>query len=391
MGSSNRACIVGIGQSDYAKWGTIVDRSEFQLTCEAVVAAIGDAGLAPHAVDGFASFSDDASEPALLMVALGIDQLRHTSMVWGGGGGGSCGALANAVAAVESGQAHYVVAFRGLCQGQSFRYGQFHPWTPHACFTAPFGLFAPPQKFALLVRRHMHEFGTTSEQLAEIALVCRANANRNPHAVMHGRPLTVDDYMAGRMIADPLRLHDCCLESDGAAAIVVTTQERAADLPGRPVAVLAAQQGSGHMWGTGLLGGHNMPDDTYASANSTGMADDLFGRAGVSRDDIDVAQLYDAFTGMVLFALEDFGFCPRGEGGRFVADGHIAWPDGSLPCNTSGGNLSEAYIHGFNLVVEAVRQLRGASTAQVENAELALVCGGESVTPTSGAILARMS
>lgn len=383
----NRAVIVGVGESAYAKWGGSADRSQFALACEAILNAAADAGLPPSAIDGFASYSDDANDPSRLMVALGIDQLRFASMVWGGGGGGSCGALAHAAAAVESGQATAVAVFRGLCQGQSFRFGQYHAWSPDAAFTAPFGLFAPAQMFALLARRHMHLYGTTSEQFAEVALACRDNAQRNPRAVMHGRPLTLAEHQASRMIADPLRLYDCCLESDGAAAVIVTTTERARDLKARPVHMLAAQQGSTGGWGSGMLGGHNMPDEIYASGNARVMAGELFARAGVRPDEIDVAQLYDAFTATVIFSLEDYGFCGVGEGGPFAADGNLRWPDGRLPVNTSGGNLSEAYIHGFNLVVEGVRQLRGESTSQVPDARLCLVSGGESVTPTSAAIL----
>lgn len=386
---SQRAVVVGIGESRYARWGGIQDRSEFQLACEAILAAAKDAGLPPGRIDGFASFSEDANEPALMSVALGTESLRFASMVWGGGGGGSCGALAHAVAAVESGQAHYVAAFRGLCQGQSFRFGQFHPWSPDAGLSAPFGLLAPPQMFALLARRHMHEYGTTAEQLGHVALAARAHAQRNPRAVMYGRPMTMADYLASRPIAEPLRLYDCCLESDGAAAVIVSTAERARDLAARPVAVLAAGQGAGPGFGTGMLGGHNMPDADYASANQRRLATDLYGRAGVGPADIEVAQIYDAFTITVLFGLEDFGLCGRGEGGPFAASGALRWPAGRLPTNTSGGNLSEAYIHGFNLVVEGVRQMRGTSTCQVADARLCLLAGGESVTPTSGAILAR--
>ena len=385
--SRNRARIVGIGESAYTRWGGQPDKSELDLALEAILAAAADAGLAPGEIDGFASYSDDTSAPERLTVALGTRQLRLASMVWGGGGGGCCGALAHAAAAVETGRARYVAVFRGLAQGQSFRFGRFHPWSAHADFCAPFGLMSPPQLFALLLRRHMHEFGTTAEQLGEVALVCRDNAGRNPRAVMRDRPLTMQAYLASRMIADPLRLHDCCLESDGASAVIVTTLERARDLAARPVEVLAAAQGSGQGWGSGMLGGHNMPARTYASGNAGAMATELFAQAGVTPEDIDVAQVYDAFTGTVLFALEDYGFCGRGESGAFAAAGHLRWPGGRLPINTSGGILSEAYIHGFNLVVEGVRQLRGDSTSQVANARLCLVTGGESVTPTSGAIL----
>jgi acetyl-CoA acetyltransferase len=385
---SQKACIVGVGESEYAKWGKVTDRSEFHLSCEAITGAAADAGLPVNLVDGFASFSDDANDPSLLMIALGTEQLRFSSMVWGGGGGGSCGAIAHAAAAVETGRADYVAVFRGLCQGQSFRFGQFHPWSPHSSFTAPFGVFAPSQLFALIAQRHMYQYGTTEDHLAEVAITCRDNATRNPRAVMGSTPLTVEGHHNSRMISDPLRLYDCCLESDGACAVIVTTRERARDLKQTPVDILAAQQGSTKGWGTGMLGGHNMPDEIYPSGNARVLAKELYATAGVTPDDIDVAQLYDAFTPTVLFALEDYGFCGVGESGAFVADGNIRWPNGNLPVNTSGGNLSEAYIHGFNLVAEGVRQMRGTSTSQVANASVGLVCAGESVTPTSAVILA---
>ena len=387
MSHQRRACIAGIGQTPYSKWGDMTSESEFSLACKAVISAATEAGLDPREIDGFSSFSNDRNEPALLMNALGINQLRFTSMVWGGGGGGSCGAVALAQAAVESGQANYVVVFRSLCQGQFSRFGQFYPWTDHAGFLAPFGMLAPPQMFAPLVRRHFHLYGTTEEHLGKIAITFREYANKNPNAVMYRQKLDMSQYLSSEMICDPLRLYDCCLETNGAAALLVTTWERAQDLNEKPIEILAAQQGSDRNWGTGILGGHNMPASRYASANAFGLAADLYGRAGVTSDDIDVAQIYDAFTGMVLFALEDFGFCRPGESGPFVAEGNLGM-GGDLPCNTSGGILSEAYIHGLNLVLEGVRQIRGRSESQVPNARLALVTGGESVTPTSALILA---
>ncbi|HYF57809.1 MAG TPA: acetyl-CoA acetyltransferase [Burkholderiaceae bacterium] len=380
-------CITGIGQTAYTRWGGTVDRSEFSLACEAILAAIADAGLRPDDIDGIASYSSDRNEPAMLQRALGIEQVRFASMVWGGGGGGACGGLAHAAAAIESGRARHVVVFRALCQGQQFRFGRFHPWTPETAFTAPFGLFSPPQMAALVVQRHMHLYGTTSVQLGRVAIACRANATRNPAAVMRDRPITMEDYLASRMIASPLRLLDCCLESDGAAAIVVSGLASARDARAPVIEILAAAQGSERGWGTGLLGGHNQPVESYATGNSTVMARELFARAGVMPDDLDVAQVYDAFTGTVLIALEDYGLCGRGESGPFVEAGHVDWPDGRLPINTSGGNLSEAYIHGFNLTIEAVRQLRGTSTSQVDGARVCLVTGGQAVSPVSGAIL----
>ena len=387
--NSQRACIVGIGETDYTRWGGIQDRSEFHLACQAVMAAAADAGLPVSEIDGFTSFSGDTSEAALLQVALGLPRLRFASMVWGGGGGGSCGAVDQAVAAVESGLARYVIAFRSLAQGQSRRFGLHRGGRVHGSFTAPFGMLAPAAMTAPMVRRHMHDFGTTYEHMAEVAITCRENAGRNPRAVMRDRPLTLETYFASRMIADPFRLNDCCLETDGACAVLVTTAERARNLRRAPVRILASAHGSGPGWGSGALGSHNMPLGTYASVNSREIAPELFARAGVSPSDIDVAQMYDNFTGLVIMALEDYGFCAIGEGGPFVASGAIRWPHGSLPINTAGGNLSEAYIHGLNHVVEAVRQLRGESTSQVADAETCFVCGGIGVAPTSALILAR--
>lgn len=386
-GSARQACVVGIGESAYAKRGGIADRSEFQLACEAVLTACADAGLPVEEIDGFASFNDDPNTPNLLQVALGLPTLRFAGLTFGGGGGGSCGAVALAQAAVEAGKANYVVVFRAICQGQRRRYGRHYAGRLQGSYVHPFGLFAPPQMLALVVQRYMHETGTTAEQMAHVALVCRDNATRNPRAIMRDRPLTLEDYFAARFIAEPLRLHDCCLETDGACAVVVTTRERARDLKAKPIEILAAVQGSGRGWGTGALGSHNMPLDTYASANARELAGELFGSAGLQPGDIDVVQLYDHFSGMVLMTLEDFGFCGRGEAGAFVAGGGASWPNGELPMNTAGGNLSEAYIIGFNHVIEAVRQLRGQSTSQVPDARTCLVSGGAGAAPTSALIL----
>ena len=387
--SLRSCCIVGIGQSEFTKWGGIKDRSQFQVTVEATLAALADAGIKPSEVDGLTSFSNDTNDAPLMQVALGMPRLRLSGMLWGGGGGGSCGAISLACASIEAGHADIVVAFRGLCQGQGRRYGMFGEDWFNGSFVDPFGIFAPSQMLSLAVRRFMHLYPITEEHFAEVALSARVNANRNPLAVMHDRPLTREQYLASRWIAEPFRLHDCCLETDGAAAVVITTRERARDLPGKPVDILAAAHGSGPGWGTGLLSGHNMPDEDYASTNSKYLARELFARADLKPKDIDVAQIYDHFSGLVLMALEDYGFCGKGESGEFVASGAIRWPDGKLPLNTSGGQLSEAYVHGMNLVIEGVRQLRGNSTSQVADARTCLVTGGLGVSPTSALILGQ--
>ncbi len=384
-----QACIVGIGETPYTRWGGMGDRGEWSLACEAVLNAVADAGLEIDQIDGLASFSDDATVPWLMQHALGLPRLGFTSLVWGGGGSGACGAVAHAAAAVEAGQAQFVAVFRSLCQGPGHRYGQAGGFRglPHLNFVAPFGMFSPPIMIAPLVQRYIHEFNAKPEHFGEVALVCRDNAQRNPRAVMRGRPLTMEDYLNSRIIASPLRLFDCCQENDGACALIVTTLERARDLRRKPVRILTAAQGGNPGWGDGALGSHNMPIAEYGAGNGKALATRLFERAGVTPADVDTVQIYDHFTGLVLMTLENFGFCGRGEAGPFVAAGHMRWPDGSLPLNTSGGHLSEAYIHGLNLVVEGVRQLRGESTSPVKDAEICVVTAGASASPFSAAIL----
>jgi acetyl-CoA acetyltransferase len=383
-----RAAIAGVGESAYARWGRSAGRSELGLACDAILAALGDARIEPEAVDGLASFSSDANQPALVQAALGLGELRHSSLVWGGGGGGCLAAIANAAAAVASGQASTVLVYRALAQGQTGRLGAAVARGPLAEHTAPFGLTSPAQNAALAARRFMHERGATSEHLCEIAVTARTNAQGNPRAVMNGKPLDEAGYFASRMVADPLRLLDCCLECDAAAAVVVTSLERARDMRRAPVAVLSAMQGGAAGWGLAFNGGHNQPLGDYVDANAAHLASALFAEAGVRPADIDVAQLYDAFTPMVLVQLEAYGFCGRGESGAFVASGALR-RGGALPFNTAGGSLSEAYVHGLNLVVEAVRQVRGEALNQVPDAELAFVGGGPGVAPTSAMIVGR--
>lgn len=385
----NTPCIVGIGQTVYTRWNQPTGGSDLQLACQAILAAADDAGLPTRRIDGVTSFGGDASDPPTIQASIGLDELRMSAMVWPGGGGGSCGSVDLAAMAVSSGQASYVVAMRGLAQGQIGRFGLYKPKWRHDSFTHPFGLFAPPQLLALAVRRHMHEYGTTHEQMGAFAIACREHARRNPAAVMGAKPLDMETYLAARMIADPLRLYDCCLETNGACAVLVTTWERARDLKAVAVPILASVHGSSRGWASGPLGAFNMPLERFATVGADHLARDLYGKAGVAPGDLDVAQIYDNFTGVAMMAMEDFGLCGRGESGPFCASGAISWPDGDLPVNTHGGNLSEAYIHGLNHVVEGVRQMRGVSTCQVEDARLCLVTGGPGPAPTSGLILGR--
>jgi acetyl-CoA acetyltransferase len=255
-------------------------------------------------------------------------------------------------------------------------------------FAMPYGLLMAAAAYALPTRRHMHLYGTTGEQLGRIAVTFREHAGRNPRAVMGSRPMTLADHQASPMIADPHRLFDCCLESDGACAVVVTTPERARDLAKRPVEILASEQGAPKGYAFGSFTNANISDELYATGGCEELAGRLYGKAGLGPRDVDVAQIYDHFTGCVLMQLEDYGFCGRGEGGPFVESGALSWAGGSLPTNTHGGSLSEAYIHGLNHVVEGVRSLRGESTSPVEGAEVCLVTSAACV-PSSALLLAR--
>ena len=405
--SARAACLVGVGETPYAKWGGL-DASEYQLAVEAVLAAVADAGLSAEDVDGLASFAEDRNDATFMAADLGLPELRYASLSWLPGGGGACAAVANAAMAVETGAAEVVVVYRSLCQGQFRRFGRGPGNAPsgrgaarvphvrrarslleaHVAFTMPFGMFSPPIAYAMVIRRHMHRYGTAPEHLGAVAVTMRAHAARNPRSVMGARPMTLDDYFASRMVAEPFHLFDCCLENDGACAVVVTTAERAADLAQPAVCVLASAQGTPRGFGHGQYSNVGMPDDDYASAGARGVAARLWARAGLGPKDIDVAQIYDHFTGLVLLSLEDFGFCEVGGGGPYAASGSLAWPNGALPTNTHGGSLSEAYIHGLNHVVEGVRQLRGASTSQVDGARTCLVTSAAGV-PTSALVLGR--
>jgi acetyl-CoA acetyltransferase len=397
---SRRACIVGIGETRYTKWGGITDASEYALAVEAITRACGDAGVDVHEVDGLCSFGDDRNAATFLAADLGLIELRWATMSWLPGGGGSCAAVASAALAVESGQAKTVVVFRSLCQGQFGRFGQGPGGRrpkddrapglrrarslidAHAAFTMPFGMVNPPTAYAMVMQRHMHLYGTTSEQLGNVAVRFRGHATSNPRAVMGDKPMTLTDHQESRMVAEPFRLFDCCLENDGACAVVVTTEDRARDLRRTPVAVLASAQGAPTGFGHGQYLNVGLPDELYASAGAAGVATRLWGSAGIGPNDVDIAMVYDHFTGLVLLTLEDFGFCDRGDGGGYFAET-------TLPMNTHGGSLSEAYIHGLNHVVEGVRQLRGVSTSQVDGAQTCLVTGAAGV-PTSALVLGRL-
>lgn len=379
-----RVAVIGIGETDYYRHGASPD-PEFKLALKAILAACDDAGLDPREIDGFASYSDDRSDASRLAAALGTHRLRAATMQWGGGGGGCCAAVANAAASIVAGLADCVVVFRSLAQGQYGRFGQtagIDTISGEKAYLMPYGVLAPPQRFAMRVQRYMHEHGVRQEALRAIALASYHHAQANPRAVMHGKPLDEAKYDASRWIAEPFHLYDCCMENDGAAALVLVPEERAKDFRHKPAYLLGAAIGSGHRAGAIP---HNSP--LYASASFETLAPDLYRIAGVRPSDVGVVQCYENFTGGVVMALAEHGFYAPEQANDFLTLENLIAPAGRLPLNTSGGNLAECYMHGFELVLEAVRQVRGASTNQVKRNDVAMVIGGPMVTPASNLIL----
>ena len=379
-----RVAVVGIGETAYYKHGRAPE-SEFALALRAILRACEDAGIDPRRIDGFASYSNDRNDPSRLAAALGLPELRFSNMQWGGGGGGGSAAVGNAAAAVAAGYADCVVVFRALAQGQFQRFGAAPPGgtvSGEAALTFPYGLISPAQRFAMRVMRFMHDHGVRPEAQRAIALASYHHAQANPRAVMHGRPLTPEAYDASRFIVEPFRLFDCCMENDGAAALVLVSAERARDLRRPPAYLLGVAQGSEYR---NAARGHNAP--TYASSSFTTVAPHLWEMAGLGPKDVHVVQSYENFTGGVLMSLVEHGFFAPEEANDFLTVENLIAPGGRLPLNTSGGNLAECYMHGLELQIEAVRQLRGASTSQVPGARVGLVISGPMVTPVSSMLL----
>jgi acetyl-CoA acetyltransferase len=391
----DRTAVVGIGATPFYKRGESLPQTKIEMAGKAILAACEDAGLSIRDVDGFAYYSG-GFDTALIAQTLGIPEVRFTATTTGGGGG-AAGSVGLAAAAIVSGHADVVVSLMTLQQVPTARFGAAfatkgtggysRPTNPETDFVAPSGLFAPGQMFSLLAMRHMHQYGTRREAFGEIAISTRQNATTRPSARFR-EPITMDDYLNARMISDPLCLYDYTQENDGAVAVITTSAERARDLRHPPVYVVASAHGGHGRWGQSITW-MGMPEEYFASSGHRPIAKDLYERAGVTAADIDVALLYDHFTPMVLMQLEDYGFCPVGEGGPFVEAGNIRFKTGTIPVNTHGGNLSEAYIIGMTHVKEAVEQLRGEAVNQVENAEFALVTGGPAPMPTSATIFRR--
>ncbi|AEG50842.1 acetyl-CoA acetyltransferase-like protein [Sphingobium chlorophenolicum L-1] len=383
-----RTAVVGVGESRFYKHGRATD-SEFKLTLDAILAAVADAGIDPRRIDGFASFSMDRSDPSRLAAALGLPELRYANMFWGGGGGGAA-AVANAAAAIIAGQAKCVVVFRGIAQGQHGRFGDgaaVSGYSKDGSYFAPYGLLTPASWYAMRVTRFMHDHGIEQDALRAISLASYHHAQSNPRAVMNGSPLTVEKYDASRWIIEPgFRLYDCCMENDCAAAIILVAADEAQALHQQPAYILGAAQGSEYRNQARV---YNAPN--FASSSFSTVGPRLFEQAGVKPSEVDVAQSYENFTGGVLMSLIEHGFCAPEEANTFFTLENLTAPGGRLPLNTSGGNLAEAYIHGMGLIVEAVRQVQGRSTAQVPEVNISFVSSGPMVSPCSNLLLGNRS
>lgn len=363
----DNAAIVGVGRTEYSRNSGV---STLTLALRAIRAALDDAGLAVGDVDGVVCHRvGDSALAAVVAQSLGVQDLRYHHDLFGGGSQ-SAWVVGSAAMAVATGMAECVVGWRAVNARSEFRMGgtgRAAPDTIEFQYQTPYWYATPPQQFAMYARAYMHAYGVTPEDLGRVAIAQRDFAADNDRAVMRTR-LTMDEYLESRMIVDPLRLFDCCLETDAAVAVVVTTAERARDLARPPVLIAGAASGGGHTLFS------NGKADLTTSAAAT-MAARLYETAGVGPEDVDVLELYDAFTPLVLIQLEDYGFAPKGDGAKLVAEGVTA-RGGRLPVNTHGGHLSEGYVHGLNHVAEAVDQLRGdAGLRQTPGAEVALVTG----------------
>ncbi|MFJ3105302.1 lipid-transfer protein [Streptomyces sp. NPDC086835] len=373
-----RAAVVGIGATEFSKNS---GRSELRLAAEAVRAALDDAGLSPADVDGMVTFTMDTNPEITVAQAAGIGELSFFSRVHYGGGA-ACATVQQAALAVAAGIAEVVVCYRAFNErsGRRFGSGVQHrePSAEGAAlgWNLPFGLLTPASWVAMAAQRYLYAYGLTPEAFGHVAVTGRRHAATNPAAYFYGRPITLEDHAASRWTVEPLRLLDCCQETDGGQAIVVTGLERARDLRRPPAVILAAAQGAGRAQEQ-MTSFYR--DDLTGLPEMGVVARQLWRTSGLAPRDIDVGIVYDHFTPFVLMQLEEFGFCKPGEGAAFVASD-------ILPLNTHGGQLGEAYLHGMNGIAEAVRQLRGTAVNQIPGAARALVTAGTGV-PTSGLVL----
>ena len=367
----DKAIIAGIGQTEFSKES---GRSELQLAAEASAAAIADAGLVPAEIDGMVTFTLDTSDELQLIRCLGVPDVRWWSRTPHGGVGANTTML-HAVAAVASGAANNVLIWRAFNERSGNRFGQPTNQTspPGWSWYLPYGLDTPAKIYALNFQRYMDVYGVSNEDFGRYSVVARKHASTNPNAWFYERPITLEDHQASRWIVEPiLRLLDCCQESDGGVALVVSSPERAADLP-HPAVRIAGISDS-HLRDGSVMFNYYLPDlSEYAECYR--VASRIWDMTGLRPRDMDVVTIYENFTPIVFQQLEAYGFCKAGEARDYIAEGNIEL-EGATPVNPHGGLLGEAYIHGVNNVIEGVRQIRGSAANQIEGAEHVLVAGG---------------
>jgi acetyl-CoA acetyltransferase len=372
--------VVGIGQTPLSKRGTSPD-AEMKLCLRAIVAACEDAGLSPRDIDGFVSYGSERHDGQKLMPALGTKELRFGALTWGHGGA-IPGALGLAASAIVTGQADVVAVYRSLAENAGARLRVAvaqHDTAPQYLVN---GVDGPVQICALRTQRMLEADGVPASTLLAMARAAYHHAQRNPHAAAYGQPFDPELYEQSRFVAEPYRLYDCSRESDGAAAVIMVSAERAADLADRPAYLLSAPTGAAAGWGP--LEENHRP---YSSSGFGAVARRLWAESGYGPADVDVAQIYENATGMGVAAVLDHGFCTAEDAGAFLTFENLIAPGGGLPVNTSGGNLAEGFVHGMSLVTEAVRQIRGTSVNQVPDAELSLMTGGPGDSIVSSALL----
>ncbi len=385
---NNTTAIIGIGATEFSKKS---GRSELRLAVEAAKAAIADAGLEASDIDGLVTYTADTNPEIDVARALGIPELTFMSRVHYGGGA-ACAIVQQAMLAVATGVAKNVVVYRAFNERSGRRFGSGFSGqmaaataeTVEMSWAVPFGLVTPGSWVAMFARRYMHDFGVRSEDFGRVSVVSRRHAATNPKAWFYGKPITLEEHQASPWIVEPLHLLDCCQESDGGVAMVITSAERAADRPQPPVYLRAAAQGAAedqHM----MMSYYRPPDRFVELPEMALVARQLYGMSGLTPDDVDAAIIYDHFTPFVLPQLEAFGFCGRGEAKDFIKDGNLEMT-GRLPLNMNGGQLGEAYIHGVNGILEATRQIRGTAANQVADVKNVMVTAGTGV-PTSGLIV----
>jgi acetyl-CoA acetyltransferase len=376
--------IAGVGLRQYKRGQSPLP--ERSVLVETILDACQDAGLDPAEVDGFVSYGDDHNEPVRLMPELGTRRLRWSASVWGGGGGGIAGAFGIAAAAIISGQAKAVIIFRALVEGASGRMSaavMAHHLNDHLLAS---GLTSPAQICALRANRLFHHHGVDPAIVEALVRASYHHGSRNPEAVSFGQQFDIETLRQSRLIAEPFRLFDCSRENDGAGALLMVSAERAATLNKPPVFMLGCAQGAEAGWGDLL---ENDDADLYATAGMRPIANQLYQETGLSPDKIDVVQLYENFDAQGVMSLIDHGFCDYGNAEEIIRFENLIADGGSLPVNTSGGNLAQGFIHGIGLPIEAVRQLRGESANPVAGARTCLLAGGPGAPTVSSAIFAN--